>query len=1056
MTYLAVPISAENIDAAGRQIEAALSAGAQMLELRTDYLQQLSGDSVKRLILQVRQSSRARVPVIVTCRDPREGGAKPYPEETRLAILLAALEAGADFIDFEYANFARKGNAEKIQAALSAHPKSRLILSAHDFKAPFTNIHQLYRDIVHACPEAIPKLVYTANHINDCFDAFDLLHETSGDRIVLCMGGPGLISRILAKKLGAFVTFASIDEQAATAPGQLTIATLKGLYRYDIIDADTELFGVIGDPVGHSLSPAIHNACFADLNMNKLYLPLHVQGGGEQLDKFLDAILARPWLHFHGFSVTIPHKHSLLQYVHSKGGFVEPLADKIGAANTLIVASSSWRGRPALVPRVEGVPPSNRGQDARDTQGQDALATAGPHRLAVYNTDYPGALDAITAGMGIERKDLRDVPVAVIGAGGVSRAIVAGLTDAGARITIYNRTVERAKELAADFGCEFGGLDALPQLDARLLVNCTSIGMHPNVDATPVPAEYIKPDMMVFDTVYNPAETLLLKQAKAGGAKTIDGITMFVNQAAAQFRLFTGQKSNTEAMRETAVRRLWPEHTARVCGRIHLTDRVERKALHLSGGETMRNYHIDTEFLARALRVLLAPEGQPRDDEDGVIAALELCNALLLCDHLCYDADVRGENGRTIRAFLEVDSDLAYQRLGKDAAALLKKRVLPITSEEDERSVVKKSANDALAWCSDILRATETFHQILGCDRYRQHMGEPQRFLLGYLASGHEPDDGTLEEMYAGTAETEKGMVGGRFYWGLHTSDHVEELRRMSREGRLGPTQVEVLFNIFRMQFAKHRSECAINTNSGEKMSGVRYYPLFNRREFVRAVPDHLVHYDEPDFRGGRRTIRDLRVRCGNAGMDLWCSQSRFLPLALGVPVRRQEFINEKTPISLLRECLVCREVREIDLRRIGQAVSEFNDLSDDDKKRQIVKYVADILEVGEASLRNADLWNRLGCQHGLARFFFLAAAAFAKLVGLDPNGRLVPLEAGIDGVTAVVEHFVKFEGHEMKMAMQIAEVLPLLGCNPEDFWNLLEAFGDPLLKVRDRFQLTP
>jgi 3-dehydroquinate dehydratase/shikimate dehydrogenase len=557
MTYLAVPISAQNVEAAGRQIDSALSAGAEMLELRTDYLLQLGGDSVTKLIEQVRASGLRQVPVIVTCRDPQEGGARPHSEEIRLGVLLAALDAGAEFIDFEYANFTRGSNAKKLQAALSVHPKCRLILSAHDFKGPFADIRRLYRDIQRACPNAVVKVVYAANHINECFSAFDLLHETTGDRIVLCMGEPGLISRILAKKFDAFATFASIDEQAATAPGQLTVAAIKDLYRYDTIDADTELFGVIGDPVGHSLSPAIHNACFADLNMNKLYLPLHVQGGREQFAEFLDAVMARPWLHFHGFSVTIPHKHSALEYVHNKGGFVEPLADKIGAANTLVsVLPPSWRGRPALASR--GHPglalPGHDAPVGSGVQGQDALATAaGPHRLAAYNTDYAGALDAITAGMGIERTDLRDMPVAVVGAGGVSRAIVAGLSDAGARITIYNRTVERAEELAADFGCKFAGLDQLSRMNAKLLINCTSIGMHPNVGATPVPAEYIKPDMTVFDTVYNPAETLLLKRAKARSAKTIDGIAMFINQAAAQFRLFTHHPANTDLMRKVVV-----------------------------------------------------------------------------------------------------------------------------------------------------------------------------------------------------------------------------------------------------------------------------------------------------------------------------------------------------------------------------------------------------------------------------------------------------------------------------------------------------------------------
>ncbi len=524
MTYLAVPIAAESLEPAGRQIETALSAGAQMLELRTDYLLQLSGDLVKRLVMQAREASGGHVPILVTCRDPREGGARAYPQELRLEVLRTAIEAGAELVDCEYANFTQRGTAERLLAALSARADCRLILSAHNFQGPFGDIRRLYHDIKEACPEAIPKLVYTANHINDCFDAFDLLHETAGpgiaDRIVLCMGEPGLISRLVAKKLDGFVTFASLDAQAATAPGQLTIATCRDLYRYDTIDADTELFGVIADPVGHSMSPAIHNACFTDQGMNRLYLPLLVQGGEPGFNLFLDNVLARPWLDFRGFSVTIPHKHSALKYVHKKGGFVEPLADKIGATNTVIL---------------------------------DPRATIGEQRIRAYNTDYAGALDAITAGMGIERKDLRDVRVAVVGAGGVSRAIVAGLTDAGAMVTIYNRTVERAEELASEFGCEFAGLDALSHVDAKLLVNCTSIGMHPNVGATPVPAEYLKPDMTVFDTVYNPAKTLLLQQANQQGAKTVDGIAMFVNQAAAQFQLFTGQSANTRLMRVVVI-----------------------------------------------------------------------------------------------------------------------------------------------------------------------------------------------------------------------------------------------------------------------------------------------------------------------------------------------------------------------------------------------------------------------------------------------------------------------------------------------------------------------
>ena len=513
MTRLTVPISAKSLDEALVQIKTAKAAGAEMLEFRLDYIEGLCVDLVKTLLESFKDTNGKRLPVIVTCRDKEQGGANDYTDRLRTEVLIAALKAGADFIDYEYDNFLKTENQEKIRLALSQSSRSRLILSAHNFEAKFADIGKLFRSISTIFPGTIPKLVYTANHINDCFDAFDLLHRTSGERIVFCMGKAGLISRILAKKLDSFVTFASLDQDSATAPGQLNIRQLKELYRYDDIHADTELFGVIADPVGHSLSPAIHNACFAAKKMNRLYLPLLVQGQQHEFKSFLNNVLLRKWLNFRGFSVTIPHKHSALKYAGENPGFVEPLAEKIGAVNTLIVRSDG--------------------------------------QLKAYNTDYSAALEAIISGMKIKKAKLKELPVAIVGAGGVARAIVAGLSDAGASIKIYNRTVEKAEKLAAEFNCEYAPLSELENLEAKLLVNCTSIGMHPNTDATPVPKEYLQRSMAVFDTVYNPAETLLLKNAKSKRAKRIDGISMFVNQAMAQFRLFTGTDGNPDLMRKT-------------------------------------------------------------------------------------------------------------------------------------------------------------------------------------------------------------------------------------------------------------------------------------------------------------------------------------------------------------------------------------------------------------------------------------------------------------------------------------------------------------------------
>lgn len=513
MTNLTVPISAPDFDRAKQQIETALQQGAEMLELRSDYLEDLSVELVGKLISEIKNNKIGSVPIIVACRDKRQGGVIDYPIELRIDVLAGALKAGAEFIDFEYHNFLVPQNQGKIRTALSQISKGRLILSTHDFQGKFKNSRRLHRHILTVFPAAIPKLIYTANHINDCFDAFDLLYRTSDKRIVFCMGQAGLISRIIAKKLGSFVTFASIDEQSATAPGQLRIEQFKKLYRYDSIDPETELFGVIGSPIAHSLSPAIHNACFDDIKANKIYLPLHLEGGSEEFNSFMKNAASRGWLGFRGFSVTLPHKKNALDFLKERGGYIEPLAKKIGAVNTLLI----------------------------DKQGG----------LKGYNTDCAGALDAITSTLKIERADLKDVPVAVIGAGGVARAVVAGLANEGANVTIYNRTLERGKRLALGFGCNYMPLEELSNLQAKLLVNCTSIGMHPDIEKSPIPQECLKKDMAVFDTVYNPAQTLLLKQAKQAGAKTIDGVSMFVNQALAQFKLFTGQDGNASLMRKT-------------------------------------------------------------------------------------------------------------------------------------------------------------------------------------------------------------------------------------------------------------------------------------------------------------------------------------------------------------------------------------------------------------------------------------------------------------------------------------------------------------------------
>lgn len=513
MTKLALAISGRNFKEAAEQIEKVIAAGAEIIELRLDYLEQLDKELAEKLTIYTRGCANGAAPLIATCRDKRQGGAIDHPESLRVEALVAAVDAGAEFIDCEYTNFNASANCrESITSALARNSQALLILSEHNFQGSFENLNQIYERLVQASATVIPKIVYTANHINDCFEAFDLLNKIEGRATIFCMGDHGLISRILAKKLGSFVTFAAVDEDTATAPGQLTLDELKRVYRYERLNADTKLFGVIGEPVAHSMSPKIHNACFADIDFDCLYLPLLVAGGKEQFDLFIDNVLNRPWLDFAGFSVTIPHKQNAIDFVREKGGYIDPLTERIGAANTVLI----------------------------DKQGG----------LSAYNTDYTGAMEAIEQGLDIGRSDFKGMPVAVVGAGGVARAIVAGLADTAADVKIYNRTVEKARTLAEEFGCEYASLNDLTKMNAELVINCTSIGMSPEIDKSPVPSQCLGEGMAVFDTVYNPAETLLLEQAKQAGAKTINGVSMFINQAAEQFRLFTGQEPDRELMRK--------------------------------------------------------------------------------------------------------------------------------------------------------------------------------------------------------------------------------------------------------------------------------------------------------------------------------------------------------------------------------------------------------------------------------------------------------------------------------------------------------------------------
>jgi 3-dehydroquinate dehydratase/shikimate dehydrogenase len=497
-TALIVSLTRPTVPAMRAGMAEAAEAGADMVECRLDYLERTPTADDLRSLLEGRP-----LPAIATCRPVRQGGRYEGPEGDRLAVLAAAAEAGCDYVDVE----------DDVPA--ERRPGGRIVLSHHDFTGRPADLDAVVARLAAADP-AVVKIAFAAAGPEDALSALDILRRADRPPVALARGEAGVAGRILARRQGAFGTFAALESGAESAPGQPTVAEFRRRYGWDRIRPTSAVYGVIGCPVGHSMSPAIHNAAFAAAGVDAVYVPLRVEPGPAPFHRFLDAVAEAPWAGLAGCSVTIPHKENALARIGR--GRVEELAGRIGAVNTI---------------RVE-------------PDGS----------LAGWNTDYAASLDALAAGMSIDRSGLAGRTVAVIGAGGAARALVAGLAHCGAAVTIYNRTFARAEALAAEFGAAARPLEQVAGLAADVVVNCTSVGMHPNVTETPVPAEALQSVGVVFDTIYNPVRTRLLREAAAAGCIRVSGVDMFVNQAVAQFEIWTGRPAPRERMREVVLREL--------------------------------------------------------------------------------------------------------------------------------------------------------------------------------------------------------------------------------------------------------------------------------------------------------------------------------------------------------------------------------------------------------------------------------------------------------------------------------------------------------------------
>ncbi|MEE8386600.1 MAG: type I 3-dehydroquinate dehydratase, partial [Dehalococcoidia bacterium] len=355
MTLLAVSVFGDSIEQVRSEIDSAVELGADLIELRVDLMENLADDEIRSL----RQHRPSHIPLILTIRTKAEGGAWDGPDDQRISRIIE-LAPAADYIDIELATWQRSANIrQKICQALARtgaiSPSAtnqetatatgpRLILSRHHLTSRPPKLQTDFLAMLDESPapspaqDPIPKLVWPSRTVRDNFEALELLRQSPRPPIIICTGDEGLASRVLARKFGAFATFAAVAAGREAAAGQPSIADLKNLYRWDTIDAETRVYGVLGDPVQHSLSPRLHNAAFAATGENAVYLPWRILGSYESFKAFMVEVTARPWLDFRGFSVTIPHKQNALRYLHETGGTIDPLAQRIGALNTLTLA----------------------------------------------------------------------------------------------------------------------------------------------------------------------------------------------------------------------------------------------------------------------------------------------------------------------------------------------------------------------------------------------------------------------------------------------------------------------------------------------------------------------------------------------------------------------------------------------------------------------------------------------------------------------------------------------------------------------------------------------
>jgi 3-dehydroquinate dehydratase / shikimate dehydrogenase len=504
---ICVPVCESSPGGFEREIARAANEG-DIIELRLDCLEPSQLDVALEGIHSKVEEVGATV--IVTFRPAEQGGQREIDNPSRLLLFGNAIRYVRDAALFDLELDLCRGLCSGPQPFPVKWEQT--ICSHHDFVGVSSDLEQIYEKMT-STPAQILKIAVRADDVTDCLPVFHLLDRARRDgreMIAIAMGTAGIATRILGPSRGAFLTYGSLENESATAPGQLTAKELRGLYRIDEITRATQIMGLIGLPVAHSISPQIHNPAFAATGVDACYIPFEVRDVNAFLKRMVHPRTREIDWKLRGLSVTAPHKTTVIDQLD----WIEPAAQEIGAVNTIVVDDD---------------------------------------RLLGYNTDATAVLQPLIQRMG----PIKDAHCGLIGAGGAARATLWSLRNQGVATTVLSRNQDRGRALAKEFGARWQILEGASCKDFDFVINATPLGTRGEfVNETPVTARQLRGARLAYDLVYNPGETLFLREGSAAGCDTLGGLEMLVLQAAEQFRLWTGAEASLEVMFGAAQRAL--------------------------------------------------------------------------------------------------------------------------------------------------------------------------------------------------------------------------------------------------------------------------------------------------------------------------------------------------------------------------------------------------------------------------------------------------------------------------------------------------------------------